>query len=87
MDDTYPDDFFLLQKQITARRLDDLVMQAAIIANPHKKPEDAQEFIDDLLKQRRYYRGEDDIPPETDFEAIASLKEMMQKQSKVIKAK
>lgn len=87
MDNTYPEDFFLLQRQINGRVLDDYLMQAAIIANPHKETKDAEEFIDNLLKQRKRYRPEDEAPEETDFAAIQALKDSLSKESNLIKAK
>jgi hypothetical protein len=62
-------------------------MQAAIVSNPHKSPEDAEEFITHLLDQRRFMSGEEEIPPETDFEAINSFKKQVQEQSVLLKAK
>jgi hypothetical protein len=62
-------------------------MQAAIVSNPHKSPEDAKEFITTLLDQRRYMSGEDEVPPETDFSAMDSFKKKVQEQSLLLKAK
>lgn len=67
--------------------LDEHLMHAAIVANPHKEPEDSKEFIDQLLKQRRWYRPEPEAPEETDFATLDALKESLQKESKFIKAK
>ena len=62
-------------------------MDAAIIANPHKSPEDSQEFIETLLDQRRFMSGEDEAPPETDFDAINKFKKQLQENSLLVKAK
>lgn len=87
MNNTYPEDFFLLQRQIVARKLDENLMQAAIVGNPHQEKDAQEEFINTLLKQRRFYRPEDEPPVETDFEGIKAFKQLVQKESRVLKAK
>lgn len=84
---TYPEDFFLLQKQIKARKVDEYLMQASIVANPHKSPDDAEDFINELMKQRRWFRGDPDDDAELDLAAFDNFRDLMQKQSKTIKAK
>jgi ABC-type uncharacterized transport system YnjBCD substrate-binding protein len=83
----YPEDFFLLQRQIQMRKLDNYLMDAAIVSNPHKKPEDAKEFIEGLLEQRRFMSGEPDVPAETDFAALDAFKKQLQEDSLLVKAK
>ena len=68
----------MLQRQIQMRKLDNYLMDAAIVSNPHKKPEDAQEFIESLLEQRRFMSGEPEAPTETDFAALDAFKEKLQ---------
>lgn len=87
MDNTYPEDYFLLQRQIAGRMTDEYLMQSAIVSNPHKEESDQKEFIESLMQQRKRYRSEPLAPVETDFAAIDALKESMQKQSIFIKAK
>lgn len=83
----YPEDFFLLQRQIRMRKLDTYLMDAAIVANPHKNPEDSKEFIENLLDQRRFMSGEAEVPAETDFAAIDKFKKQLQEESLLVKAK
>lgn len=77
----------MLQRQIQMRKLDNYLMDAAIVANPHKKPEDAQEFVEGLLEQRRFMTGEPEAPVETDFAALDALKKQIQEDSLLVKAK
>lgn len=77
----------MLQRQIRMRTLDRYLMDAAIVANPHKKPEDAQEFIEGLLEQRRFMGGEPEAPAETDFAALDKFKKQLQEDSLLVKAK
>lgn len=62
-------------------------MDAAIVANPHKKPEDAEEFVKNLLDQRRFMTGETEAPPETDFAGLDKFKKQLQENSLLVKAK
>lgn len=84
---TYPEDFFLLQRQIKMRKVDDYLMSASIIANPHKKESDAKEFVEGLLSQRRFYRGEEEVPDKLDIAAFNKFREDLQNESMMIKAK
>ncbi len=77
----------MLQRQIRMRKLDNYLMDAAIIANPHKKPEDSQEFIEALLEQRRFMGGDEEAPAETDFAALDKFKTQLQEDSLLVKAK
>lgn len=87
MFNTYPDDFFLLQRQIRLRRIDEYLMQSAIVANPHKEPKDAEEFIDDLLSERRFMSGEEEKPMEMDRKAVEAFKDFLGSKSKMIKVR
>ncbi len=77
----------MLQRQIRMRKLDTYLMDAAIVANPHKDPEAAQEFIEGLLNERRFMSGEDEAPAETDFAALDKFKKKLQEDSLLVKAK
>lgn len=84
---TYPEDFFLLQRQIKMRKVDEYLMETSIIANPHKNEDDAKEFIEGLMKQRRWYRGDPAEDAELDVAAFDKLRNDIQKHSIMIKAK
>lgn len=84
---TYPDEFFLLQRQIRMRRTDEYLMDIAIAANPHKNPEDAKDFVETLLEQRRFYRGEPDAPEQLDVGAFEKMRQQLSKDSNLIKVK
>lgn len=84
---TYPEDLFLLQRQIRMRLIDENLMQARIIANPHVDKEAATEFIDSLMAERRWFRGEEEAEPELDREALDALKAKLSHQSKFVGAK
>lgn len=79
----------MLQRQITARMIDDHLMQAAIVANPHREKDDQEEFVQNLVKQRRWYRGidDDESSDKPDFAALNALKDKMKKESYLVKAK
>lgn len=87
MYNTYPEDFFLLQRQIRMRKIDNYLMDAAIVANPHKEQEPQKEFIEGLLQQRRFFRGIEEAPEELDVAAFEQFRDSMQKQSIHIKVK
>jgi polyhydroxyalkanoate synthesis regulator phasin len=85
--DTYPEEFFLLQRQMRARKVDEALQELAIASNPHKNPEDAKEFVDDLLSRRRFYRGEADAPEQLDVTAFEKFRKSVTEQSSLVKAK
>lgn len=59
------------------RRLDDYIMQTAIVTNPHKEAEDAKQFVEDLLSNRRFMSGEEERPAELDREALDKFKKQL----------
>lgn len=83
----YPEDFFLLQRQIKMRHIDNYLMEASIIANPYKSADDAKEFIESLMKERRWYRGDPDQEAALDVGAFERFREQMKQDSHLIKAK
>lgn len=62
-------------------------MDAAIVANPHKEPEAAKDFIEMLVSRRRFMRGEDEAPPELDVEGFLAFKKEFGQTSKMLKIK
>lgn len=84
---TYPEEFFMLQRQVRMRKTDEYLMDVAIVANPHKNPEDAKEFVEGLLEQRRFYRGEPDAPEQLDVTAFEKMRQQLSKESNLIKVK
>lgn len=86
MYDTYPEDFFRLQRQIRMRKIDSYLMDVAIVANPHKG-EDSKEFVEALMKERRFFRGIEEIPDQLDIAAFNKFREDMKKESIHIKAR
>ncbi len=87
MDSTYPEEFFLLSRQIKARQVDELLMQTAISTQPHKAPEDAKEWVEGLLSQRRFFRGDEPVAETLDVHGFEAFRKMSQEQSKLIRAK
>lgn len=77
----------MLQRQISMRKTDEYLMQVGIVANPHKNPEDAKEFIDSLLKQRRFYRGIEEASERLDVTMFNKLRTRVTKESKLMGAK
>lgn len=82
---TYPEDFFLLQRQINIRKLENYLIQASIIANPHIEPKDAEEFITNINDELSALRGYEEIEPEMDRESVEQFKQFLSKKSKLIK--
>lgn len=87
MHDTFPEEFFLLQRQVRARKVDEALMQIAIVANPHKNPDDAKEFVDDLLSRQRFFRGEPEVSEKLDVGAFEKFRQATMEHSNLIKAK
>lgn len=87
LDSTYPEEFFLLSRQIKARHVDDLLAQTAIATQPHKNTEDAKEWVDGLLSQRRFFRGDEPVAETLDVAGFEAFRKMSQEQSKLIRAK
>lgn len=77
----------MLQRQIRIRKIEEYLMQVAIIANPHKEAEPAKEFVEELMKQRRWYRGEPDAPEQLDVTAFEKFKKQLANDSKSIGVK
>jgi hypothetical protein len=81
---TYPEDFFLLQRQIRMRKVDEALMQIAIVSNPHLEDRDqAADFVNTLMDQRRFMRGEEIKSAELDTEAFEAFRGGIQKDSKI----
>lgn len=87
MFNTYPEDFFLLSRQIRMRKIDEYIMSVSITSNPHKDADSQKEFIEDLMSQRRFYRGEDEAALKLDVAAFDKFRQQMQNESISIKAK
>lgn len=85
--EVYPEDFFLLLRQIRIRKIDIILQDIAVATNPHKEAEEAKKFVEDLIDQQRYMRGEDETPAETDFAAIDRLRNQIKKESLLVKAR
>lgn len=77
----------MLQRQIRMRKIDEYMMQVAIIANPHKEAEPAKEFVEELMNQRRWYRGEPDAPEQLDVTGFEKFKKQLANESKSIGVK
>jgi len=83
MYNTYPDDFFLLVRQIRLRKINDSLLAIAIASNPHT--EEPKKLIEDLMEQQRFMQGEDPNP-EIDRAGLDSLKNQLSK-SKMVKVR
>ncbi len=73
----YPDDFILLGELISKRIIDKVLMDFQIAHNPHREPEKAQEFADELMEQRRKIYGFDVNHAQLDRAALDKLKDMI----------
>ena len=82
MENVYPVDFFELSRQIKMRNIDEFLMQARIVSNPHVEPETAEEFINDLLDQRAFYRGEDKPSDKLDRAGVEAFKRHVKTESR-----
>lgn len=82
MEKVYPEDFFLLSRQIKMRNVDEFLMQARIVANPHAEKETAQEFIDDLMEQRDWFRGNPSTRDKLDRVGLNAFKQQVRQNSK-----
>ena len=69
----YPEDFFMLSRQIRIRKLDEHLINIMIAAAPHSEN---KEFIDSLIKTQRFMRGEDPNP-QIDRAGLDSLKQSL----------
>lgn len=85
MHNTYPEDFFLLLRQIRIRKIDEQLTQIAIISNPHREEKDQKEFVEGLVSERRFMSGEEDKPAEMDRAGVEAFKQLIGKKSKMIK--
>jgi len=82
MSNVYPADFFNLARQIKMRQVDEFLMQARIVSNPHVESESAQEFIEDLLEQRDWYRGDPSQRNKLDRVGMEALKNQVRSVSR-----
>lgn len=87
MQDTYPEELFSLQRQIKARKVDEMLSDLAVAAHPHKNAEDSKEFVDDLLSRRRFYRGEKEAPDKLDVGAFERFRKQVGEESSFVKVK
>jgi hypothetical protein len=83
----YPEDFFLLARQIQMRKLDEHLMQLNIAANPHREASAQQEFINDLLGRHRSMRGEEAANAQLDVAAFEKIRSKLGKESMLVKVK
>ncbi len=65
------------------RRIDNLLSQVTVASNPHRDPKDAKKFVDDLLEEQRFMRGEDNTT-ELDRAAVEELRSFMSNKSRNI---
>ncbi len=64
------------------RHVDEFLMQSRIVANPHTESESAQEFINDLLDQRAWWREEPSERSKLDRLGLAAFKQQVRENSK-----
>lgn len=69
------------------RRVDEYLMQTAIVANPHKEADAAKEFVEQLLDQRRFMRGDEDVPEQLDLAGFEAMRKQLANESITIKVK
>ncbi len=69
------------------RKTDEYIMQLAIITNPHIEEAKRKEFVDGLMNERRYMRGEPEAPTELDVAMFEKFRTNMSKESLNIKVK
>lgn len=69
------------------RKIDEHLMSTAIAANPFKDAASEKEFVENLLGQRRFYRGEVEVAEILDVAAFESFRDTINNGSKLIKAK
>lgn len=83
----YPDDLIYLSRKIRIRRVDEYLVQARLIANPHMNKEDSRKFIEELISTREEAGGEPEPTPELDREGIANFKRFVKTESRFGKTK
>lgn len=64
-----------------------MIDQIAIATHPHRNADDAEEFVENLMSTRRYYRGEDAVPDKLDIAAFNRFKDQVGKQSITLKSR
>lgn len=82
MESIYPEDFFLLSRQIKMRNLDEFLMQTRIISHPHGDAEQQEEFMEDMLEQRAWYREEPTERNKLDRTGLSAFKDRVRAESK-----
>lgn len=86
MDKLYPEDFFLLNRQITLRKIDEYLSKLQIAMYPHlEKEEDRDELTKDLINQRRFMRGEEKIDEKLDRASLEKFRHELKENSRLIK--
>lgn len=83
----YPIDLILYSDRISRRKVSGYIMEANIAILPHRKPEDAQNFMNALYERRSELEG---VAPETqklDRAGLAALKAQLADNSKTVKVK
>lgn len=76
-----------LGEEITKRLVDKLLMELRIATNPHLEQDEAKKLLQELLDRRRELYGPDEHGEELDKEALDALKQQIQNNSKLLKAK
>lgn len=83
--EVYPEDFFLLARQIRMRKLDNLITQFSVATHPHRETEDQQAFMESLLNEHRFMSGEEAVSEELDIVAFENLRTKLSEKSLFIK--
>lgn len=76
-----------MTRQIKARHVDDAIFQTSIATQPHRSPDDAKEWIEGLLGQQRFFRGDEKTSETLDVAAFEAFRSETMRQSKLIIAK
>lgn len=74
-----------MQDQIKVRQIDQTLINLRISTHPHLENSEQKDFADMLFRQRRLIMGEES--EELDRAGLAKLKEVLKKESKLIKVK
>lgn len=82
VDHTYPEDFFLLSRQIKLRKIDEYLINVNIAAAPTAED---RTFVEELVQTRRFMQYEDP-DPQIDRAGLESLKSKL-KTSPTIKVR
>ena len=82
MENIYPEDFFLMSRQIRLRHIDETLLQVRVISHPHIEEEAGKEFIDDLIEQGEWYRGDPRTRDTLDRTGLEGFKQQVRQNSR-----